>query len=212
VVVGAVHKKRGLFAVFRDIDQKDLLQEGMMRAAIMHKTYDDRRHKGQTIAPGRLPKPYSTWITLGVNRCILDIWRKRSRQAKRDSIAAAISVERTRQAEAEDASVPWPDEPRSLAWWLRDVYAKAVAARPPTIRRGPKGFSPAVAVAIGALMARMKLSTRAAAMFLAEKPEILVALGLKKAPSQRWLVKARNVAAKSCSDNSRIRRPRGFKE
>lgn len=78
VVVEAVHKMRGLFAVFRgDIDKKDLVQEGMQRALIMHQTYDDSRHKGQTVAPGRLPRPYSTWITLGVNRCLLDIWRKR---------------------------------------------------------------------------------------------------------------------------------------
>jgi DNA-directed RNA polymerase specialized sigma24 family protein len=218
LVVEAVRKKRGLFSRFDDIEEEDLVQEGMIRALDMHASYDEKRHKGKAAEPGKLPKAYSTWITRGVNYRLLDLWRKRSRQAKRDGAAAAVTQARQGKAVAqgegarleicvEDAGIPWPEEPRSLAFWLRDVYAKAAAAYPPRPRRGPPGFSQAKAIAIGALIGRMKLSTRAAAMFLKDKPELLAAIALPRVPSQRWLAKAK----KSCSDNCVDRRPRGFK-
>lgn len=209
LVAEAVRKKRGLFERFDDVDEEYLIQEGMLRAIDMHASYDPKRNKGKEPERGKFPKPYSTWITRGVNFRLLDIFRKRSRQAKRDGAAAAVTQARHGKAVpqgkgsrldicVEDAGVPWPEEPRSLAFWLREVYARAAAAFPPKARRGPPGFTQAKAIAIGALIQRMKLSTRAAAMFLAQKPDIRAAVALPRVPSHGWLVKAK----KSCPDNS----------
>jgi hypothetical protein len=176
----AVKKKWPMFAAFKDLSIDDLEQIGMIRALELAPKYSGK-------------SAYSTWITRGVNFALIDLWRKRSRAAKREDAVADIKAQ---QAAGVEESEPEERE-EDLVTWLARVYRAAQKVHPPatTSRIGRPGYSKAMAVAIAALMRRMKLSSRGAQMLLQQRADLRAALGKSLAegvvPSHPWFSAAR---------------------
>lgn len=195
IVREAVKKKLALFAAFSDLSGDDLEQEGMTRAMAMHETY--RPEKAE----------YATWITRGVNFCLIDLWRRRSREAKRKD--AAIDQAKGKSHEYWDQEDSPPDPGDELAIWLRGVYLAAKTARPAKAGFGRPGHSDALKIAVGSLMLRMKLSSRGALLLLTQRVDLRAAIDKSlpaSLPSHAWFNRAATFVTENVKNSQRRRR------
>jgi hypothetical protein len=173
LVWDVIQRQRELFSRFPDVDQFDLMSEGLQRARDAHPGFD--RGRGA----------YSTFIEGCVHRRYIDMWRKRSRGAVRETkVALAIAgVHRTaRLSHHEDIE----NNDLPLAEWLGLVYRTARARLGcGFVRRGRKWYSPAQAAACLALKQRLNLSFASLADLLADREDLRAAMHLRHKPSLR---------------------------
>lgn len=178
-----VRRKLKLFVAFPDLSEADLVQHGMQLMLDLHPKYDPARGAYSTFVYNRLP-----------NR-LIDLWRSRSQQVKRENHRAAAAPEAFDRHPNEPDRTPAPlpaDVP--LAEFLGRVY-RAIVALPAELggrvqRRGPgrpSTFTAAQRMAITVLMRRQKLSTRGAVMLLAERADLRRAIGLTRVPTYKWI-------------------------
>lgn len=198
IVRTIVRRKLKLFAAFPDLTEADLVQHGLQLMLAVHPKYDRTRGAYSTFVHSRLP-----------NR-LIDLWRSRSQQVKRENrhaTAAPEAVER-HPNERDPAPEPLPaDVP--LAEFVGRVYRAIVAlpmemgghavrrgasssssspAADPPRRRGRRfHFTPAQRMAITVLKRRQNLSTRGTVMLLAERADLRRAIGLTRVPTHKWI-------------------------
>jgi hypothetical protein len=185
IVTKCAKRQLRLFIHCRDIDLDDLVSEGVAAAAKVHPKYNPA--KGA----------YTTWVYRAARSRMIDIARSRTRQAKREDVAARDA--RDRHAFIEHPEIHVEEQGQDLAEWLANVYRAIKAVRtlytppPPTgpRRRGrPHGttaYSAAQVMALTALQRRERLSSRRLVNLLDRRPELRDAIGLRKTPACRTL-------------------------
>ncbi len=217
IVTAAVLRKRGLFDDFPDIAGKrnlveDLVQHCMPRALQMHETFDPSKTKPRKPLPdGRIPG-YSTWITCGVHRSLVDLYKSRFAESRRidvlksqarelgDSETSALDEIRDWFESGETAGMPGGagGDDETLDEWLAKVYRFAVRVFPerqhPT--RGNNWFTPAQIVCVALLMRKRGLSIRGARMLLLESEDLRDAIKLSPMPAHWWFQMAVRRTAK----------------
>lgn len=202
--------KRRLFYHFPDLhDEDDLFQIAVMSAELAHGTYQVAKacnaKSGRYHHPLRqdgLDRRYVSWLGKCVTCDLIDLYRKRVRQATREAKAAVARNAATRVVEwhdaGEEAGLPGGmgdggDE--LLDEWLGRLYRYAVRAfEPYPWHAGSRRFTAPQCVCATLLMRRERLSSRRAAALFAGSPELVTALQLKQLPSDRWFARARWVA------------------
>lgn len=181
IVRDCVTRKLHLFAAYPDIGLDDLIQEGMVRAALAHARW--RASKAR----------YTTWINRCVAFCIIDLYRKASKGGftKRRSLEGLLT-----EHAATDHS-----EDGDLGQWLVGIMHEAKRLRPGKVRRGRKWYSRAQCIAVAALMARLRLSCRGAVAYFTQRKDLAYLLRFYHIPSYRWFHRTRYLARKFVTEN-----------
>ena len=180
-VRAAVMRKISMFADFPDLGPEDITSE------VLTAIWPEYPRFNPTKAS------FSTWIGMIARRRIIDIWRKRGRQAKRDRGYARSRRENytsdVHYIEQTDGSGNVERIP--LLEWLEAAYNRArFAVKVKRYRRGP-AFDVAQAVTCAMLMERVGLSTRAACLLFLDREDLRRAVHFERIPSQMWFVRAR---------------------
>jgi RNA polymerase sigma factor (sigma-70 family) len=180
-VRAAVDRKMGMFASFPDLAPDDLVSEVLTAIWPEYPKFNPQRAS------------FPTWVGMIAGRRIIDILRKRDRQAKRDRAYAQG------RREAYTPNLPFVEESDEhgnvarvpLVEWLDEKYSLAKhIVKIDRYRRGP-AFDVAQVVACAMLMDRLGLTTRAAAMLFQEREDLRRAVRFARIPSQMWFVRAR---------------------
>jgi hypothetical protein len=133
IVTKCAKRQLRLFIHCRDIDLDDLVSEGVAAAAKVHPKYNPA--KGA----------YTTWVYRAARSRMIDIARSRTRQAKREDVAARDA--RDRHAFIEHPEIHVEEQGQDLAEWLANVYRAIKAVRtlytPPPPNRPPPPRPPA---------------------------------------------------------------------
>lgn len=194
IVTAAVLRKRRMFDAFPDIAGRrnsieDLVQHCMPRALQMHDTYDAARSQ------------YSTWITCGVNRAILDYYKSRAAEGRRIDVLKGEAREQEFDPKALDEIRDWFDAGETMGMpggaggddettedWLAGVYRFASRVFPERQHpcRGNNWFTPAQIVCVALLRRKRHLSIRGVRQLLQADEDLRKAIKLKSVPSHGW--------------------------
>ncbi len=210
VVRRVVGRKRHLFHHFPDLDEDDLVQEGLAAVRAAWAGFDPAR------------AAWSTFVYTVAARRMIDLWRHRARRAEREAKVAApggervVYDDRAGEAAAGDALAAlsaWADaadagdradgllgglgDDRTMEDWAGVVYRHAVRTFPPHANRtGHKWYTVPQVVAAVLVMRKYGLTTRGAEALFAESAGLRAALQLGRVPDHSWFGRAGRLATR----------------
>jgi len=170
VVRRMVERKLPMFSAFHDIDEDDLMSEGLMAA----------RRAWPKFKPAK--SQASTYIYMASSCRLIDLWRARSRQYERDVRAAE-----TNNLVMQDPNAT-PRHEQDDVEWLAATLAmirrnfERYGIPPMTIEAGGVTIDRAQAAALLALKARLGLEDEAFVAHLAERVELVGVMGMGESP------------------------------
>jgi RNA polymerase sigma factor (sigma-70 family) len=205
MVRAAVERKLPMFAAFRDLEADDLVQDVLIAVRDAYRKFNPELAS------------LSTFVGVVAGRRLIDIYRRRSRQAGREGVYAEAQYGRpewsgrgenlqpTIVVEADEVIDP-PEETEdfegevvhegSLADWLSTVYTHARRnLESPRLRSGRRYHNAAQAIASIALKRKLKLTTRGIRGLFEDREELRRAVQFKHLPDQSWFVRSEKVAS-----------------
>lgn len=212
LVDAAVVRKHSMFAAFSDLSREDLVQEA---AASVLKALPDFDPAAASL---------STFVSMVAARRLIDLWRRRSRQARREADYAQAMWGISQFAGPQDGPNPddggfdvrspnnrpvpvdnrtpfdalmagEPDPTQTLAEWLRSVYLKAKRqCDAARFRQGRRFHNVAQVVACAVLMERRGLSSRGAVEMFKGSKDLSEAVRFRHVPNHMWFWRCQEVA------------------
>jgi DNA-directed RNA polymerase specialized sigma24 family protein len=196
-VRAAVGRKLGMFDAFKDLSKEDLVNEGLIAINAARPRF--RRKLGS----------FRTFVGTVAGRRLIDIWRRRSRQAGREAAYAqatwgtpqiqhcdgrptAVLVDNTTPLDILTADEPEPTPESPLADWLSTIYAlaKRALAAEGRFRQGRRFFKVHQVVAVGLMMEREGLTPAQARELFERWPHLQRAVRFMHLPSESWFREA----------------------
>jgi DNA-directed RNA polymerase specialized sigma24 family protein len=178
--VVVVKRVRFRFGAFPDLDDDDLISEGMLAAL---KAWPKYTPKSATNLSAAAPSSYIYTVAF---RTLVDLYRTRSRCGKHETRATEDS-----HSIGDPEEIAEPESDDDLAQWVGMIYAKSVAH---IVARGlvhaprhaglfKRTFSLAHLLTLVAIQKRMRLSCHAAAHLMATRPDVRHAMRLPRRPN-----------------------------
>jgi DNA-directed RNA polymerase specialized sigma24 family protein len=200
-VRAAVGRKLGMFDAFKDLSKEDLINECLIAVHGAMPRFDVARAS------------FSTFVGTVAGRRLIDIWRRRSRQAGREATYAEANwgcsvastycgrdsekpftpIDRTTPLDHATAHEPDPAPDSPLADWLSTIYAlaKRALASESRYRQGRRFFKVHQVVAVGLLMERESLTPAQARELFERWPHLARAVRFIHLPSPSWFREAK---------------------
>ena len=218
-VVGTVVRDNiRLFDHFPDIGPDDLFQDLIMHVRRTFPAFEPRRQRGRSFTSWVYMVAQRKLINKARDRARRATWDAAAAQG-REYVASGATAEdgRTRGGEPDrrvpivypvevidpparlegegevfDGEIVGGDGEPTIAEWLTAVHARACRRlNEPRHRARRHGFTAGQEFAAGALMERLKLSSRGAVLLFECRPDLCLAIGFNVIPSHKWFWDAR---------------------
>jgi hypothetical protein len=201
MIRAAVERKRTLFFHFPDLDHEDRFQECWKAVTQARPTFDPARAS------------WSTFVARICNNRQIDLWRQRTRQVSRETVAASGRhyapskgggltpvyeadevIDPVEQGETFEGEVVGGDGQLLLVDWLHAVFVHAKRLTNTPAYRMRRTYDAAQLLALAALKRKLQYSIRQTRGLMLDRPDLCRIIAMNDVPGHNWFQRLEQAA------------------